>query len=101
MQVGKSQVVGVGAVLRCLPPASYMGCRRRPRLKVMKTMKGYGIDTAQPEAANSDAKDTIDWVIRPSLKKSLFPIQQVAEIVASWAAAILFFSFFFFFVRKC
>ena len=30
------------------------------------------------------------WSFRPSIKKSLFPVQRVAVIVASWAAAIFF-----------
>ena len=34
---------------------------------------------------------------RPPLKKSLFPVQRVAEILASQAAAISFFFFFSFF----
>ena len=33
--------------------------------------------------------------IRPTLKKSVFPVQQVAKIVDSWAAAKFFFIFFF------
>ena len=40
--------------------------------------------------------------LRPPLKQSLFPVQQVAKIVASWAAAkkkILFFIIYSF-VRK-
>ena len=29
--------------------------------------------------------------LRPSIKKSMFPVQRVAEIMASWAAIFLFF----------
>ena len=39
-------------------------------------------------------------LVRPPLKKSLFPVQRVAEIVASWAAAKLYFSPFFLFFGK-
>ena len=35
-----------------------------------------------------------------TLKKSLFPVQRVTEIVASRAAAIFFFFFFFFLSKK-
>ena len=39
-------------------------------------------------------------MLRPSIKKSLFPVQRVAEIMASRAAAIFFFLHLFFFDRK-
>ena len=39
-------------------------------------------------------------VVRPPLKKSLFPVQRVAEIVASRAAALPFFFPLFFFLLE-
>ena len=38
--------------------------------------------------------------LRPPLKKSWFPVQRVAEIMAIRAAAISFFFFFFFFLVR-